>query len=145
MNQKRPKRRAQHSARRPTRATAKAESEAELTPEQARHAQEWLLERIGQGAALCRDLEERLRENPAPELETIIKLYRMLVLTLSAEVRAVPELRHLVTALMRPIMEWARLEQKRAERAARPDEQRERDRALRPATMEKIEDALTLF
>ena len=123
---------------------------AELTAEQAQLAQDRLLERIGESAALCRQLEARLRRDPAPELETIIKLYRVLVLTLSTELRAAPQLRHLVLALMRPVMEWARLEQKHksceaARRAAQPDEPGDRARALRPATLEKIEHDLTLF
>jgi hypothetical protein len=129
---------------------SKREPAPELTPEEAQRAQEWLLERIGQGAALCRELETRLRQDPAPEIETIIKLYRILVLTLSAEVRAVPELRHLVTALMRPVMEWARIEEKRKDREqeqhrAQPQEQTDHERALRPKTVEKIEDGLSLF
>ncbi|HZR19144.1 MAG TPA: hypothetical protein VFE51_17790 [Verrucomicrobiae bacterium] len=141
----------QRGRKRAKEAPARSEREPapELTPEEAQRAQEWLLERIGQGAALCRELETRLRQDPAPELETIIKLYRILVLTLSAEVRAVPELRHVVTALMRPVMEWARLEEKRKDREReehieRP-EQSDRERALRPITVEKIEDDLALF
>ena len=128
----------------------------ELSPEQIT---ENFLERIAQGAELCRKIETQLRQHPAPELETIIKWYRLLVLRLSAEVQAVPELRHLLSALMRPVMEWARLEEKRKDRDSAEQRHREetaarngarsgqadRDRALQPETLERIERELTLF
>src|SRR5438874_151202 len=101
------------------------ENPRELSREEARQVQEHLLEQIAQGASLCRELEEQLRKHPAPELETIIKIYRVLVLKLSAEVQAVPELRQLISALLRPVMDWARLEEKRKDRELVEKKERE--------------------
>jgi hypothetical protein len=44
---------------------------------------EQLLDRITSGASQVREVEERFKNNPAPELETVIKLYRVLILQLS--------------------------------------------------------------
>ncbi len=129
-------------------------------PEDLQRLQETLLEQIAQGATVCREIESQLRKHSAPELETIIKLHRVLVLKLSAESRAAPELLHLVATLMKPVMDWARLEEKRkdrelawqkyrdqlaAQQAAKAKENREPAGALRPETLEKIEHELNLF
>ncbi len=132
----------------------------EFTAEDARRLQESLLTRIAQGATLCRELEAQLHQNPAPELETIIKLYRVLLLKLSAEIQAVPDLRHLVSTLMKPVMDWARLEEKRKDRewieqqaresavarqAKRNGENGHTEHALNSETLKKIERELKLF
>lgn len=132
----------------------------EFSADHARQLQESLLARIAQGAAWCRELDAQLRQHPAPELEIIIKLYRVLLLKLSAEVQAVPDLRHLVTTLMKPVMDWARLEEKRKDRewveqqardsaaarqAKRNGETGPEDHALRSETLTKIERELKLF
>jgi hypothetical protein len=147
---------------RPVRSTQEScEVEApEFSAEHARQLQESLLARIAQGAALCRELDAQLGQHPAPELETIIKLYRVLLLKLSAEVQAVPDLRHLVSTLMKPVMDWARLEEKRKDRewveqqaresaaarqAKRNGEAGDADHALRSETLTKIERELKLF
>lgn len=137
-----------------------ADTPKELGPEEAKRLQEYLLERMAQGATLCRDIEAQLRQHPAPELETIIKVFRLLVLKLSAEVRAMPELRHLVSTLIKPVMDWARLEEQRKRRELAQERHREesaarkaaaetvqngREQALRPETLEKIERELNLF
>jgi hypothetical protein len=126
-------------------------------PEDPEELQERLLEQIAEGGKLCQEIESQLRQHPSPELETIIKLHRVLVLSLSAEAQAMPERFHLVSALMRPVMEWARLEEKRKVRELA--EQKYRDEAaaqkakedsgpgssLTPETLEKIERELNLF
>jgi hypothetical protein len=125
----------------------------ELSHEEARQLEESLLARIAHGAVLCRQLEAQLRQHPAPEAETIIKLYRVLLLKLSAEVQAVPDLRHLIAALIKPVMDWARLEEKRKERewlrekaaVSKTRGKGHRDRALSPETLQKIERELKLF
>jgi hypothetical protein len=152
-----------HAAkRRPVRATQEThDAEApEFSAEDARRLQESLLARIAQGATLCRELEAQLRQHPAPELETIIKLYRVLLLKLSAEIQAVPDLRHLVSTLMKPVMDWARLEEKRKDRewveqqardsaaarqAKRNGENGHAEHALSSETLKKIERELKLF
>lgn len=131
-------------------------SAPELSAEQAREAQEALLVRIAEGAAFCRRMEAALSQHPGPDPETLIKIYRVLLLKLSAEVQVAPQLRPLFTALLRPVMEWARLDEKRRERewmqqkaAARQKKQTGgttgTEPALSPGTLEKIERELRLF
>lgn len=128
-----------------------------LDSHEALQVQESFLAGIAEAASLCREMEAHLRQHSAPELETIIKVYRVLVLKLSAELRAVPELRHLVTTLMKPVMDWARLEEKRKQRELAEQKLREeaaarqaakengREGALRPETAQVIEHELRLF
>ena len=59
------------------------------------------------------------------ELETLIKLHRVLVLKLSLEADGAPELLKLAKDLMKPVMDWARLQEKRKDRALA--EQKHRD------------------
>ena len=123
-----------------------------------RARQQKLLNQIRRGAALCRALEHSLAANPAPEIETLIKLFRVLILKLSVEANAAPELLKLVNDLMKPVLDWARLEEKRKERefaehkyAAQKTagEKAKKDaggeNALSPQTLEKIERELKLF
>ena len=147
------------SRRRPARATAadwRAQEELDqIGPEEA---QKVLLDRMAQGAKLCKEVETRLRGGPSPELETILRLHRVLVLKLSAEAQGAPELLRLANLLMKPLMDWARLEESRKqrelaeqkyrdERAAREaaQEKEQPSRALQPDTLEKIEHELRLF
>ena len=130
---------------------------SEPEAESPQELQERLLEQIAEGGKLCRETETQLRQHPCPELETIIKLYRVLVLRLSAEAQAMPDRFHMMSALMRPVMEWARLEEKRklrelAEQKYRDEtavqkakEQRGADSVLRPETLKRIERELNLF
>jgi hypothetical protein len=135
-----------------------AEADANpLGPEEAHRLEEELLERLAQGARLCQELESKLRQDPAPELETILKLHRVLVLRLSAEAQARPEMLSLVSALMKPLLDWARIEEKRKDRELAEQKYREQaaqrkekeqsgpGEALTPATLEKIEHELNLF
>ena len=115
---------------------------------------------MAHGAELCDQVQTLLRNKPGPELETIIQLHRVLVLKLSAEAQGAPELLKLVNILMKPLLDWARLEESRKERelaekkyrdqleaqqAGKQEEQRDPDQPLRPATLEKIERELHLF
>jgi hypothetical protein len=130
---------------------------SDLPPDDPEELQERLLEQIAEGGKLCQEIESRLRQHHSPELETIIKLHRVLVLSLSAEAQAMPERFHLVSSLMRPVMEWARLEEKRKVRelaeqkyrdeaaAQKAKEERGPGSSLTPETLEKIEHALNLF
>ncbi len=119
---------------------------------------ETLLERIARGGKLCREVEQQLKQHPCPELETIIKVHRVLVLGLSGEAQADPERFKLVSALMKPVLEWARLEERRKQRELA--EQKYRDevaarqaektapaapKVLTPQTLEQIEHELHLF
>lgn len=53
---------------------------------------ELLLDRITSGASQVREVEERFKDNPAPELETLVKLHRVLILQLSTAGNSDPEL-----------------------------------------------------
>src|ERR1017187_2875325 len=50
-----------------------------------RQLQARLLGQITSGARQCRDVEKQFGKNPAPELETLIKLHRVLILQLSTQ------------------------------------------------------------
>jgi hypothetical protein len=104
--------------------------------------QERLLAQIADGARLCVEVERRLSQNATPQLETLVKLYRVLVLKLCADAEGAPTLLKLANDLMRPVMEWARIEEKRKERELA--EQKYRDQVeLQKADREKGRDGAT--
>jgi hypothetical protein len=74
-----------------------------------------LLGQIASGARQCADVEKQFGKNPAPELETLIKLQRVLILNLSTQASADPELMKLVAASFGSVMEAERLKLKRGE------------------------------
>jgi len=144
---------------RPNSAATRPELSQEDVQEQLR---EELLAQITHGGRLCAEIEKQFGQNPAPELETLIKLYRVLILKFSVEARVAPEMFELVTDLMKPVMDWARLQEKRRERELA--EQKYRDQleaqkaaqareekaeagqgALSPETLEKIQREMKLF
>src|SRR5262249_26365541 len=132
------------------------------TPSNHRALQEKLLEQISRGAALCREIERGLAGNPAPALETLIKLFRVLILKMSVEANLAPDVLKVVNDLMKPVLDWARLEEKRKEREfaehkyqeqvaaqqsarAKASQEASGESALSPETLEKIERELKLF
>jgi hypothetical protein len=147
----------------PLRTTRSEPDSAEVVPlsaEALREHQEHLLDQIAQGAELCREIERKLAEHPAPELETIIRLHRVLVLKLSVEAEGAPAMLKLTSDLMKPLMDWARLEEKRkevalaeqkhrdqmeAQRAEREKASGDASKALSTETLQKIERELHLF
>lgn len=58
----------------------------------SKREREQLLNRITSGASQVREVEERFKANPAPELETLVKLHRVLILQLSTAGNTDPEL-----------------------------------------------------
>lgn len=123
---------------------------------------EELLAQITHGGRLCAELESQLGKNPPPELETLIKLYRVMILKFSAEANVAPDLFKLVTDLMKPVMDWARLQEKRRERELAEQKYRDQVEAqkaaqakadkteaggagLSPETHEKIQRELKLL
>jgi hypothetical protein len=109
-----------------------------------------LLEQLAQAATLCEEVQRQLGLGQGPALETILKLHRVLVLKFSLEAEGAPEKLKLVAALMKPILDYARLEEKakareqQAREAARANPGQEAP-ALTPATLERIERELNLF
>jgi hypothetical protein len=77
--------------------------------------EEALLAQIASGARQCKEVEKQFAENPAPALETIIKLQRVLIMKLSVQANADPALIELVAKLTKPTMEFAKLQEKRRE------------------------------
>ena len=74
--------------------------------------QERLLGRITNGADQCREVEKLLGKNPAPALETLIKLHRVLIFQLSSQVDHSPDFdldfARLANQLTRTVMDYAR-------------------------------------
>jgi hypothetical protein len=136
----------------------RASKEALAPEESSRELQERLLAQIADGAVLCEEVERALGQNRTPQLETLVKVYRVLVLKLCVEAQGAPSLLKLANELMRPVLEWARLEEKRKERELA--EQKYRDQveqaarekegagvagALTSETLSKIERELNLL
>lgn len=146
----------------PARRRRKAQSElpellvnAESAPEVPA---EMLLERLGEGAKYCRQVEEQLLKHAGPELDTIMRLHRLIILKLSTRAEAQPELWDVLKDLMKPVMDWARLQESRKEREfaeqkyrdqveaeQREENKRPEDSALSPKTLENIEFELKLL
>ncbi len=132
---------------------------SEISPAlSADELREQLLEQVAEGGRLCRELETRLNQCPAPELEVLMKFYRVLVLKACGEAQAAPERLAFFSALMKAILEWARLEEKRKQRelaeqkyldevSARQtaNSARSEPKVLTPETLKKIEHELHLF
>jgi hypothetical protein len=78
-------------------------------------AQEALLGQIASGARQCKEVQQQFATNPSPQLETLISLHRVLVMKLSTQAAVDPAMIELVTALMKPVMEWAKLKTKQDE------------------------------
>ena len=72
---------------------------------------ERLLEQINAAARHCHQVEQQFGNNPPPELETLIKVHRVIVLQLSAQKEFKAETVRQITALMKPVMDWARLQE----------------------------------
>lgn len=130
---------------------------AGLSPEETEAR---MLERFEEGAKICRRIEEQLRSRPVPEMESVIRLHRVLVLKLSVEAEGAPELFQLVNTLMQPLLSWERLAETRKTRELaeqkyqdhRAEEKAEEEKAnrgpnqgLSPETLETIERELNLF
>lgn len=86
-----------------------------LDSQRSSRLQEKLLARITTGSKLCQEVEAKFGTNPAPELETLIKLQRVLILNLSTQANADPEMMKLVSQSFGAVMDAERLRLKRGE------------------------------
>ncbi len=124
----------------------------------ARNQEERFLERIERGAGLCKRIEARFGKNPAPAIETLIKVQRVLLLNLSAKTEESPAVGRLIATLMKPLLDWSRIEQRKKEKEEelilrreeiekrRGEEERDGEGdGLRPETLQKIERELNLL
>ena len=78
---------------------------------QADLEKEKLLAQIVTGAKYCREVDEAMKKNHAPELRTLMGLHRVLILKLSTEGNLDTEKLELVNRMMREVQKYARLEQ----------------------------------
>ena len=119
---------------------------------------EQLLAQIAWAARHCAELEAQFGAHPAPPLETLLKVYRVLILKLSAEANMDPEQLKLAMGLLRPVLEGARLDEQRkgrelserkyGEQVRVREETRQRAKTgggIKPETLEEIERQLKLI
>jgi hypothetical protein len=117
--------------------------------------QEQLLAQIAYAASHCAEIERAFGDNPPPQTETLMNIYRVLILKLSGEAQVNPEQLKLAMSLLKPVLDWERFEDARKEREQAEQKEREsqtaaRSReagedALRPETLEQIERELSLL
>lgn len=120
-------------------------------------AMEELLALIAEAGRHCREIERQFGDHPAPELELVIKLHRVLLLQYTLAAKHRPEALKKARELMRPVMEWAALEEKRKQRELAEQKYRDQVEAekaaganresggLRPETLQVIERELSLL
>lgn len=80
---------------------------------QSQQMQNQLLAQISTGSNQCKEVEKQLGKNPAPELETLVKLHRVLILKLSSQANVDPSLYEVVFNMMKPVLKYAELQEKR--------------------------------
>jgi len=124
--------------------------------------EEQLLKQIASGANQCREVEKAFGQNPAPELETIIKIHRVLALQFATRANVDSTMLEMSERASRMALEFAKLAEKRAERELAESKYRdqvaERKRAIEaelskgkssggitPETLSKIEAELKLL
>jgi len=122
---------------------------------------EALLERLRSTACYSQQVEQELAKLTTPELETIMKLHRLLILKLSTQAELQPELWDVLKDLLKSVLDWGRLQEQQKERefaqqkyreqleAKKAEEQAEQNRSenesLAPNTLELIELELKLL
>jgi hypothetical protein len=113
-------------------------------PQSLKADQRRLLALIGNAARNCRTVEEEFRRCPAPALETLIQLHRSLAMNLAAEGKAGSgaERIQLLTSLVRTTLEFARLEEKRADRTLAETKHRESLQTKLEAGLEAVADCM---
>ena len=74
-----------------------------------------LLGQIASGARQCADVEKQFGKNPAPALETLIKLQRVLILQLSTQANVDPSLMETIFFAFKSVMDSEKVKLKREE------------------------------
>lgn len=125
-------------------------------------AEEKLLHSIATGAQLCRKLDAEMGANPPPELDTIMRLNRVLIMSLSTTGQANPEHLQMADRMTRTVLEHMKVLEKRQDRALMERrvvlleeksanalrliaEARKSTGGVTPETLEKIEKELRLL
>lgn len=99
---------------------------------------EKMLYGVATGAEKCRELDEAFAKNPAPELSLLIKLLKNLILNLNLNPDTAPEHLELATNLMRPVIEFARIEQKQRDAELNLEKFRDSTRSKVDAGLDEI-------
>jgi hypothetical protein len=86
--------------------TSEASVSRYLRDLRSRKLQERILTKVATGAEHVRKLEAAFAANPAPELETIMRLQRVLVMELATNGQADPKLLGLADQLTRTVLEY---------------------------------------
>ena len=120
--------------------------------------EEQLLDQIESAGDQCRKLDRAFRKSPAPVIDTLLKVHRVLLLKLNNQANVDPKLIDLASSAFKPLFEWARIDMKKEELEdaklerrneadlKRAAEQRNATReGLRPETLEQIEKELKLL
>jgi len=84
--------------------------------EQDRQMRDQILGRITSGARLSADLEKRFAKDPPPEIETLLKIFRVLIMQMSLQGQANPDILKLVGPLMTHVMGKLKLDDHAADR-----------------------------
>ena len=102
-----------------------------------------MLAQIASGARQCAEVEKSFGRNPAPELETLIKLQRVILLKLSTQANADPSLLELIGNSFKAVLTAEKLKLQRAQ--VQLDERRvsllEKKAAQADATEKVLTDA----
>jgi hypothetical protein len=120
--------------------------------------EEQLLDQIEFAGDQCLKLDRAFRKSPAPVIDILLKVHRVLILKLNNQANVDPKLMALASSAFKPLFEWARIDLKREEfedaklerrnetELKRAAEQRDATRdGLRPETLEQIEKELRLL
>ena len=86
-----------------------------LAAQRQSRLQSSLLAQIASGAQQCREVEAEFARHPAPELETLIKLQRVILLNLSTAANADPEMLELIGNSFKAVLTAEKLKLQREE------------------------------
>jgi hypothetical protein len=128
----------------------------------AQASEERFLDRITRGAQTMRTIEESFRDNPDPHIEALLRNFRLIIAELTVQGDMSPEKLKLIPVLMGPVMDYAKLTEKRREIELAESKYRDHVAAqkaalerelgaakvaggLTPETLEKIERELKLL
>jgi len=83
---------------------------------QQQRLQDRVLDRITTGAAAVKQVEKQFAKDAPPEVETLIKIHRVLIMQLSLQAAANPDLLRTASECMKPVMAYLKVQEQRADR-----------------------------
>lgn len=84
--------------------------------EQQRRSQTQMLERIAIGSQQCAEIEKQFGKNPPPEISTLIKIMRTLIMQLTVRGQTDPAMLKLATSLIKPVMDHLHIQEREKDR-----------------------------